>query len=167
MKLCMATVHLAEYLRWFEYEKQSHAKVIDSLLAVPDSKRSSPEFQKAVDLMAHVIAARRMWLYRFGVLPDSPSLFATDATLEEVSASLTAMESAWESYLARIDDAELARPFEYRSLDGKQFRNAVHDVLTQLFGHSLYHRGQIAALVRSLGCEPAVTDFIYWTREPL
>jgi len=164
----MATIPVAEYQRWFEYEKESHAKVIDSLMAVPQAKRSTPEFQKAVNLMAHVVAARCLWLYRFGIVAEPPQgLFTTDAKFEELPASLAAMESLWEDYLSKIDDAELIRPFEYRSLDGKQFRNAIHDILTQLFGHSLYHRGQIAAMVRSIGSEPAITDFVYWTREPL
>ena len=55
--------------------------------------------------------------------------------------------------------------FEYQSLDGPWFRNSVEDILTQLFGHSWYHRGQIAALIRALGEEPAVTDFVFWARD--
>ncbi len=43
----------------------------------------------------------------------------------------------------------------------------VEDILTQLFGHSWYHRGQIAARVRELGGEPAATDFVFFTRELL
>jgi len=38
----MATIPVAEYQRWFEYEKESHAKVIDSLMAVPQAKRVRP-----------------------------------------------------------------------------------------------------------------------------
>jgi uncharacterized damage-inducible protein DinB len=38
------------------------------------------------------------------------------------------------------------------------------DILAQLFGHSWYHRGQIAMLVRAAGGEPAVTDRIDWCR---
>jgi uncharacterized damage-inducible protein DinB len=41
----------------------------------------------------------------------------------------------------------------------------VEDILAQLFGHSWYHRGQIAMLVRTAGDEPAVTDLIYWCRK--
>ncbi|HEY7544618.1 MAG TPA: DinB family protein [Blastocatellia bacterium] len=60
-----------------------------------------------------------------------------------------------------------ARVFEYSSLDGGRFRNSVEDILTQLFGHSLYHRGQIALLLRSIEAEPAATDFVYWSREAI
>jgi uncharacterized damage-inducible protein DinB len=43
----------------------------------------------------------------------------------------------------------------------------VEDILTQLFGHSSYHRGQVALLIRDLGGEPAVTDYVFWVREPV
>lgn len=46
-------------------------------------------------------------------------------------------------------------------------RYVVEDILTQLFGHSWYHRGQIALLVRACGGQPAETDFVFWTREPV
>jgi len=36
-----------------------------------------------------------------------------------------------------------------------------------LFGHSWYHRGQIAMLLRSIGAEPAVTDIVFWARQPV
>jgi uncharacterized damage-inducible protein DinB len=77
------------------------------------------------------------------------------------------MEASWSTYLSQLTDAELARIFEYRSYDGSRFRNSIEDILTQLFGHSWYHRGQIAQLIRRLGAEPAVTDFVFWTREPV
>src|SRR5436309_2743490 len=78
-----------------------------------------------------------------------------------------AAAALWSDYLAGADDAELARVFEYQSLDAGRFRNRVEDILAQLFGHSWYHRGQIAVLVRAAGGQPAVTDFVYWSREPV
>ncbi|MCG8608490.1 damage-inducible protein DinB, partial [bacterium] len=54
----------------------------------------------------------------------------------------------------------------YKSFEGPSYTNRVEDLATQLFGHSWYHRGQIAALIRSLGGTPAETDYVFWTREP-
>jgi len=53
-----------KYRRWFEYEQDSNAKVLASLEATAEELRSTAAFQKAVDLMAHLVAARKMWLYR-------------------------------------------------------------------------------------------------------
>lgn len=155
------------YRRWFAYEQESHRSVLASLRAVPASGRGA-SYQRALDLFGHLIAARRLWLHRFGRGEDAtPELFPRSVTLEEVEAGLQAVEVGWGRYLESLDDDEVARAFDYRSYEGDRYRNVVEDILTQLFGHSWYHRGQIASLVRQCGGEPAVTDFVYWTREPL
>jgi uncharacterized damage-inducible protein DinB len=109
-----------------------------------------------------------MWLFRFGITTDAPaSLFPIGITLSELGESLAAMEQSWDAYLTALLDDDIARTFEYKSLDAGWFRSAMDDILAQLFGHSWYHRGQIATLVRASGGEPAITDFIYWSREPI
>ncbi len=156
-----------KYRRWFEYEQDSNAKVLSSLQAVADPLRVMPQFQKAVDLFAHLVAARNMWLYRLGHGSQPLELFPTETPLTQLPDLLDQMQSAWRSYLESLTDTDVARRFEYASYDGPRFSNTVEDVLTQLYGHSLYHRGQIAMLLREIGAEPAPTDFIYWTRESL
>lgn len=159
------------YRRWFEYEKDAHAKVLASLETVPAEARRSEDYGKALGLLAHIVAARRLWLYRFEAAAEGPTtieeLFPKNVRLEDLSSQVASMHEAWTAYLAALGPSELDRVFEYESLEGDRYRNRVEDILTQLFGHSWYHRGQIAVLVRSLGGEPAVTDFVYWTRETL
>ncbi len=156
------------YRRWFEYEMDAHQKTIASLNAVSNELRSLPAYQKAVDLCAHILAARRLWLFRFGILQEPVTdIFPQHVDVKSLATIADAMHAVWRSYLEKLNDAELARVFEYQALDGKQFRNTIEDILTQLFGHSWYHRGQIAQLIRAMGAEPAITDFVYWCREAI
>jgi uncharacterized damage-inducible protein DinB len=156
------------YRRWFDYEKDSHAKVMASLQSVPKDGQSTPAFIRAVSIMAHIVAARQLWLFRFGLGEKAPTdFFPTDLTLSDLAARLDSVQAAWSSYMARLSDGDLVKIFEYKSLDGKWFRNTIEDTLTQLFGHSWYHRGQIAMLVRQAGGEPPITDLIYWSRESI
>ncbi len=156
------------YRRWFEYEKDSHAQVLAALEAVPDAQRKRPAFRKAVMLMGHLAAARQLWLFRMGLIAEPPGEFFPDGlTLPELSTRVAAIHVAWTDFLGRLHDGALAEEFEYQALDGPWFRNSVEDTLTQLFGHSWYHRGQIALLLRSIGAEPPATDFVFWTRESL
>ena len=155
------------YRRWFEYERDSHAKTLASLNAVSPELRATNEFNKAIYLMGHVVAARRMWLFRLGVLQEDTDLFTREIGLAELPAQVEEMERLWQDYLGQLTDADIARVFEYRSYEGDRYRNTIDDILTQLFGHSWYHRGQIAMLLRSIGAEPAVTDLVFWTREPI
>ena len=158
-----------QYRGWFEYEKDSHRKVLASLETVPEEGRRSEPFQKALNIMAHIVAARRMWLHRFE--PSSferpANLFPTDATRDGLLADLAVMERDWSDYFQRLTESELERVFTYQTSEGLWFRSVVTDVLTQVYGHSLYHRGQIASLVRAAGGQPAMTDFIFWSRESI
>lgn len=158
------------YRRWFEYERDSHAKVMASLSAVPETMHSSPEFRKATTLMAHLAAARELWLFRMGAAPRGPAadeIFPEPMSLAALAGRIDSVEAAWSTFLAPLDDAELERPFEYQSFEGEWYRDTVMDILTQLYGHSLYHRGQIALLMRAIGVEPVVTDFVFWARESI
>ena len=86
---------IARYRRWFDYEKDSHRKTLDSLKAVAEAQRESEEFRKAVYLMGHIVAARRMWLFRFGVVKENVELFPGETRLNELPAQIEEMETLW------------------------------------------------------------------------
>ena len=162
----MSSAIADRYRRWFEYERDAHAKVLASLDTVPADRRDSPEFRRGVTILGHIAAARRVWLFRLGRTIQPPKqFFPENVAVEDVAAELRGVEALWTEYLARCDDAELGRVFDYQSMDSGRFRNRIEDILAQLFGHSWYHRGQIAMLVKAAGGQPAITDLIYWCRE--
>ena len=152
------------FRRWYEYERDCNAKSLAMLASVPVERRSAPEFQKAVDRMAHLVAARRRWLHRLGGWPEAPGLFPQGTALTDLPALVADTEAAWVAYLSRLDDAELARELEWEAADGRRYRWDVEGVLTQVFGHTWYHRGQIAQLVALLGGKAVDTDYIFWCK---
>ncbi len=159
---------IEQYRRWFTYEKDSHRKVLASFETVPEGGRGSEPFQKAMNIMGHIVAARRLWLHRLDPSIQGVSIvFPTGLTRADLLTELEAMERGWSSYFQRLDDAEIERILVYQRDDGQWFRCVVADVLTHIHGHSSYHRGQIATLVRAAGGEPAVTEFIVWSRESI
>ena len=164
----MARGMAKRYRRWFEYEKDSHARVLAALESAGDGARRTKAFRKAVELAGHIVAARRLWLFRLGAARTAPStFFPRGTTLSRFARDLREMHAAWSAYLARIGEKKIASSFEYRSTEGVRYRDTVEDILTQLHGHSLYHRGQIAMLLRSAGVEPPQTDFVFWAREEI
>lgn len=153
------------FRRWYEYERNCNAATLAMLASVPTEKRSAAEFQKAVDKMAHLVAARRRWLHRLGHWPETPSAaFPQGNKLDDLPKQVADTEAAWVAFLSRLDDADLAREFEYAALDGKKYRWDIEGVLTQTFGHAWYHRGQIASLVAGLGGRAVDTDYIFWCK---
>jgi uncharacterized damage-inducible protein DinB len=116
--------------------------------------------------MGHLVAARRIWLHRLEPSHERPAaIFPRDVKQDSLPADFEAMHRDWTDYLGRLTDPDLDRAFTYRTTEGVEYRSILVDVLTQLYGHSHYHRGQIASLVRAAGGQPAITDFIFWTRE--
>lgn len=152
------------FRRWYEYERDCNAKSLAMLASVPAEGRAAPEFQKAVDRMAHLVSARRRWLSRVGHWSQPPELFPQKTALTNLPALVADTETAWIAYLDRLDEEELAREFEYQAVDGRRFRWNVEGVLTQVFGHAWYHRGQIAQLVAGLGGKAVDTDYVFWCK---
>src|SRR5206468_4583480 len=98
---------------------------------------AAPAFARAVTLLGHIVAARQVWLFRFGAAaycPPPDEFFPTGMSVADLAIRLDAAHAAWDDYLARLDDAELARTFQYQSFDAGRFQNTVEDILTQLFG---------------------------------
>jgi len=153
------------YRRWFEYEKAAHAKLLHSLQSMPVELLGAPEYIKAVELAGHIVAAREMWLFRLGEGKAPPAhLFEQGLGVPELQARFQRIHAEWSNYLGNLTDSGLARVFEYRRGE-MEYASTVEDVLTQLHGHSLYHLGQVASLIRRMGIEPPGFDFILWTRE--
>jgi uncharacterized damage-inducible protein DinB len=150
------------FRRWYEYERDCNAKTLAMLASVPAERRATPEFQKAVDKMAHLVAARRRWLQRLGHWPQAPGLFPQGTALADLSGMVSDTEAAWVAYLSRLDEEELTRTLEWKTADDRRYRWDVEGVLTQVFGHAWYHRGQIAQLVAGLGGKAVDTDYIFW-----
>lgn len=156
---------LADRFRyWYEYERDCNSKSLAMLASVPEDRRSTPEFQKAVGRMAHLLAARQRWLNRLGHWAHPPEVFPQGTSLDDLSGMVAATEAAWVQYLSKLDEAELAREFEWQFPDGRRYRWNVEGVLTQVFGHAGYHRGQIAQLVAGLGGKAVDTDYIFWSQ---
>jgi uncharacterized damage-inducible protein DinB len=152
------------FRKWYEYERDCNAKSLEMLASVPVENRGAADFQKAVDRMTHLVAARRRWLHRLGHLPEAPGLFPQGVALADVAKQVGDTEAAWVAYLSRLDEKELARQLEWVAADGRRYRWDVEGILTQVFGHAWYHRGQIAQLVARLGGKAVDTDYIFWCK---
>lgn len=152
------------FRNWCEHERDCNAKSLKMLQSVPPEARASPQFTRAVGKMAHLVVARQMWLYRLGVITGRPESWFPATMMEQLPAAVEAIERPWVSYLAHLTDADLAADFIYKGSDGRRYCWRLLDLLTQVFGHAWYHRGQIAMLVKDLGGEAMDTNYIFWNR---
>jgi len=165
---------IQHYRRIFDYESWAGERVLDSFErakyhlehdASAIAAEASP-FIRAIEIDAHIQAARRLWLTRVdpGLLdPPDTGLFPV-WSLDRVTHEHRTLDKAWSARLAIADDNDLSRTVSYTTTEGTDFTTALHDILTHVVNHSSYHRGQIARLIAECGVQPAVTDFIFYAR---
>lgn len=134
--------------RWATYESLRTLEVMTS----------PPE--RAVAIIAHVAATQRMWLERALSMKQSVAVWP-DWSLADTANQYSPVLDEWTRLIAKDD---LSREVAYTNTKGLQFRNSLSDVALHLTLHGAHHRGQIAALVRQHGGEPANIDFIQAVR---
>jgi len=141
-------------LRFLEFDNWANQETLRSL----ETMTNPPE--RAVALIAHIAATQRLWLERALAVSQSVPVWPR-WSLPETAKELPAVLGEWTRLIAT---GELSREFAYTNTKGQQFRSKLSDVALHLAFHGVYHRGQIAVLVRQHGGEPGYTDFIQAVR---
>lgn len=145
--------------RRFAYNAWANREALHSLRAqsgtIPD---------RAEALIAHIVAAERIWLGRLGQPGDAGHPVWPSSTLDESDAALADLARAWPAVVARFDPDGLDRVVSYTNSRGESFTSTAADIFEHVLLHAHYDRGQIAALLGRAGMTPASTDFIVWAR---
>jgi uncharacterized damage-inducible protein DinB len=117
----------------------------------------------ALRLIAHVVAAERLWRDRIAGVPPTVAVWPA-WTVDECGAAAREMAADWDRYLGGVDARESARAVAYTNSKGEPWTTSVDDILAHVVLHSSYHRGQIAHVLRAGGAEPAYTDYAHCVR---
>jgi uncharacterized damage-inducible protein DinB len=146
-----------ELTRLFRYDDWANKETWLSLCRMPVPP------PKGVQVMAHIVNTQWLWMSR--LKQDGANVVVwPDYGLDEAERQLPVLRQAWERYLKTRTAFDLDRTIEYVNSKGERFASTVADVLAHVVMHGVYHRGQIAALIREHGGEPAYTDFIQAAR---
>ena len=142
-------------LQYFAYDDWANREAAASVLRAVDPPL------KVRRVLAHIVGTQWLWLSRI------ESGASKMAVWPELPASDVARESgellkAWQKVLA--DDKALGKRVEYKNSKGEPWSSTVEEIATHVVFHGVYHRGQIATLLRDSGNEPAYTDFIHSVR---
>ncbi len=147
------------------YEIWASGKTIAALRSAAEASGDRAAFDRARGIFAHIQGARHEWFFRLGQIARRPWVMFPDWSIDECAADAARLDGLWTGYLERLTDADLDVEVSYKSNEGKPFASLRRDILTHVYNHSTYHRGQIAILVKMAGgTAPDTTDFIVSTR---
>ena len=141
-------------MRFVDFDRWANHESLHSL----EVMTAPPE--RAVAIIAHIAATHRVWLERALSMKQSVAVWP-DWSLAETANQYSSVFGEWTRLIATGD---LSREVAYTNTKGLQFRNSLSDVALHVSFHGVYHRGQIANLVRQHGGQPANTDFIQAVR---
>lgn len=151
-------MNIADFKRLFRYEAWATARTFEYV------KKMSDPPADVLKLLAHNVAAQELWYNRLTGEGPVPKDYWQEMPLEECRQRQDKMRERWEQYFAKTPEARFGETIHYVRLE-KPCTNLVADVLTHMITHSMYHRGQIAWLVRKAGGDPMPTDFVAAGRE--
>ena len=149
---------LVHHARLLRYDAWANAETLASLRRAP--------VPAGLRWLGHIVASELLWLGRLIEAPSEVPVWPELAP-DDIAGRLARLERDWAGYLGAITEEDLVDGVGYRNSLGEFWTNSVGDILTHVVGHSAYHRGQIAAAVRTAGGEPAYTDFIHAVRRGL
>jgi len=148
---------LTRLQRLFRYDDWANRETLASL-------RKGVATTKALRWLAHVIGAEKLWIERLNRSKPGAAVWP-ELPLERCGKELDEVGKLWDDFLGDLDPEGFERAIEYVNSKGERWSSTVGDVLNHVLLHSAYHRGQIAAEIRSAGGEPAYTDFIHAARQ--
>jgi uncharacterized damage-inducible protein DinB len=154
----METIETLRRMR--AYSEWANLRTIESL------KQSAAPSAKGIRALAHLLIAEQEWLARLLKNENSTGMnFWPTSTLEQCEALFEDMRKAYSALLADLTEAGLDRTATYKNSKGIEYTTSFRDILSHVFMHSAYHRGQVAMAVRAEDGAPAYTDYIAFVRE--
>ena len=143
-----------------EYNAWANREVAVALTAAGDQSAAS------VRLLAHIIGAEHVWLARLkGFTP--PLAVWPELSIDQCEKQIAELHDSFTDYFRSALPAAFEGVVSYKNSKGETWSSRVDDIVTHLFLHSAYHRGQIALQMRHAGLTPPYTDFIHGVRQKL
>ena len=144
--------------RLFDHLAWADDRVLGALEQAPATSA------RTLKLLAHLLSAERIWMLRLQNEDTGKEIVWPDLTLVQCRAMAEASRTGYREILRTATEARLAALVSYRTTKGDPMTTSMADILFHVALHGAYHRGQIAALLRGEGLEPANTDFIMFSR---
>ncbi len=136
------------------------------LIPLADLNIETP-YGKLIERIVHVFISVNMWLER--IEGNSPNYVPTAKdypTWEEIETSWKAADKRLIEFTKKYKNLEdFDEIIDYLSLKEDKFQSSISNILIHLSHHQMYHRGQIAMVLRQNGLQPVPsTDGIAFFR---
>lgn len=161
------------------YNAWVNERILSALspIEVPEGAAASAIYKYGIEVLNHILVLDLTWLHRFrdsmvgtqaGALLEGVSLFARPARMDEIlhhdvrtlAVSRRTVDSLLESFVGSLSTEQLAQTVTYRTFSHQPSAGPLGALLLHQFNHQTSHRGDVLALLPSLGVEIGPNDMI-------
>ena len=115
------------------------------------------------ETLTHILAAEWIWQRRCEGHSPKSFLEAQDfSSLGSLREKWAEVEQGQERLVANQTDESLGRVIRYTNTRGEQWEYPLGQIMQHVVNHSTFHRGQVIGMLRQLGAEAVVTDFLVY-----
>ena len=139
-------------------------RIVDVILTLPEEKQKAEipsSFNSLYKTILHMWDAESIWWQRMKMQERivRPSDNASPAT-KDVIGGLMQQSRQWESWVNNASDLSFEHVFQYYTSKKEHVKQPIWQMLTHVFNHGTYHRGQLITMLRQLGIDKLPgTDF--------
>jgi uncharacterized damage-inducible protein DinB len=132
-------------------------KIIDVVLALPVEKQLAEvasSFKSIHTTILHMWDAESIWWQRMKLHERfvRPSENFKGSTQDAVN-GLMSQSKLWEGWVSSAADHMFDHVFQYSPTKTETIKMPIYQMLTHVFNHGTYHRGQLITMLRQLGIE--------------
>ena len=161
---------LTQYTKYNLWANTKLVGFIESALAGDPSildKELVSSFNTIRKTIYHIWDAEQVWYKRLN--GESHSNYPGHdfkGGFSEFKKELFSQSQKFIDYVKNLDEKNLLSEFEYKSIEGKSYKNKIYESTHHCMNHSTFHRGQLITMLRHVGfTDLSSTDFITYIRE--
>ena len=157
-------IELAKYNQW------ANNKIIEWADQLKDEQWNQSlvsSFPSIADTVLHIVAAEKVWHDRLMKVENPVWLpFTFKGGKSEILAVWQDSSNSLIDYTENRTNDSLNDLIAYKRINGEAFTQPVFEILSHVFNHSTYHRGQLVTLLRQVGfTDVSSTDQLLYFRD--
>lgn len=142
------------FVKLFQYSHDINIRLMECV------KRGPSPY--ALRLISHILSANAIWHHRLVHKPFHMEVWDEPIALEDMEDLTTEYHQKYLRFLESCHN--FLAPVSYVNTKGEAHTAIVEDILTHVLHHATHHRSQIISDLRSLGIEPPISDYIFYSR---
>lgn len=156
-------IEVAKYNQW------ANQKFINWMLAISEDQWNQSlvsSFPSIAETVLHIVGAEKVWYDRLMKVENPIWLpFTFKGGKEETLSEWSKSSGSLIDFVEHMSNDIINDLIPYKRINGEAFSQPVFEILSHVFNHSTYHRGQLVTLLRQVGfTEVSSTDQLLYFR---